>query len=224
VSEDWLSRWEQGRTGWHEANGSASLRQHWPQLPCVERVLVPLCGKTKDLIWLEARGLSVIGIELSRIAVEAFFAENRLSYSVIPDGALKQYRCNERDISIYYGDYFAFDGTPCDALFDRGALVALPANRRMAYARRTDGLLRADATRLVVTLEYDQARADGPPYSVESSEIDTLWPGLVRVSAIDDLQNAPPKFRDAGLERVVEVVWLSGNVVSASVSADRVPD
>jgi hypothetical protein len=80
-------RWEQGRTGWHEAIGSATLRQHWPQLPCGERVLVPLCGKTKDLIWLEARGLSVIGIELSRIAVEAIFAENRLSYSVIPDGA-----------------------------------------------------------------------------------------------------------------------------------------
>ena len=223
MSEDWLSRWEQGRTGWHEASGSAALRQHWPQLPAGKRVLVPLCGKTKDLVWLEARGLSVVGIELSRLAVEAFFAESGLSYSLIPDGPLKQYRCNERDISIFCGDYFAFDGEPCDALFDRGALVALPANRRALYARHTDGLLHANATRLVVTLEYDQARADGPPYAVDSAEIDSLWPGLVRVSATDDLRNAPPKFRDAGLERVIEVVWLSTDVVSMPASADRDP-
>ena len=38
-------------------------------------VFVPLCGKSLDLEWLRDRGHAVSGVEISAIAVEAFFME-----------------------------------------------------------------------------------------------------------------------------------------------------
>lgn len=209
MTEDWIARWEQGRTGWHEADGSAALKRHWPKMPEGTRVLVPLCGKSQDINWLEAQGHEVIGVELSRIAVEAFFTENKLDFSMSAHGELTRYRCAGRNISIFCGDYFALDYEPCDALFDRGSLVALPADRRAGYLRHTKRLLRPDATRMLITLEYEQSIADGPPWSVSAAEVKAAWPDLQRVSALDDLENSPPKFRDAGLDRLLEVVWLN---------------
>jgi thiopurine S-methyltransferase len=212
MKEDWLGRWEQGRTGWHEPGGNAALKRHWPELPPASRVLVPLCGKTPDLTWLEACGHHVVGAELSKLAILSFFSESELSYLTIPHGELTEYRCIEQDITIYCGDYFSLSAEtcePCDALYDRGSLVALEAERRADYVRHTNSLLRPNAFRMVIALEYDQSRVDGPPWSVDAAEINVLWPGLSRVSEVDDLANGPPKFRDAGLDCFREVVWLS---------------
>ena len=177
-------------------------------MPDGSRVLVPLCGKSRDMIWLETQGHHVVGAELSRIAVEAFFAENDLRYSVSQYGNMARYSCSDRQITVYCGDYFALECEPCEALYDRGSLVALPENRRAEYVRHTNSLLLPDAARLLITLEYDQSRVDGPPWSVSAAEIEALWPDLQRVSALDDLQNSPPKFREAGLDEIREVVWL----------------
>ena len=111
------------------------------------------------------------------------------------------------ELTIYCGDFFELDGLQCDAHFDRGALIAMPPNRRHAYAEHVDSLLRPRAERLVITLEYDQAVAAGPPYSVESEEVLSYWPDLERRSQREDIANAPPKFRDAGLETLTEVIW-----------------
>ena len=69
MTEDWLGRWDQGRIGWHEAAGNEGLKSHWPELPDGSSVLVPLCGKAPDLLWLAKRGHVVVGVELSDIAV-----------------------------------------------------------------------------------------------------------------------------------------------------------
>jgi thiopurine S-methyltransferase len=208
VAEDWLARWQQGRTGWHEIGGNSGLRRFWPELPARSRVLVPLCGKTPDLCWLEGRNLDVTGIELSPLAAEAFFSENGIAHSVFRKDGFRVYAGSDRKISIWCGDYFRFAGQAFDAVYDRGALVALPADMRAAFARHTDSLLRPDAGRLLITLEYDQAIADGPPFSVTADEVRHYWPMLRRVSEKDDLENCPPKFRQAGLKEIAEVVWL----------------
>lgn len=209
MAEDWLERWREGRTGWHEPDGSAALKNHWPALPKGSRVLVPLCGKAKDLAWLAARGLSVIGVELSPLAIEAFFEENGLRARRDDRGALPAWRARDTDLVIYCGDWFDFTTGACDALFDRGALVALPPDARPRYAAHTSGLLRPEAYRLVVTLEYEQSRVAGPPFSVSVRELAGYWPGLERIASRNDIDNAPPKFRDAGLTRFDEVVWRS---------------
>jgi len=204
VNEFWIERWQAGRTGWHEPAGSASLRKHWRGKG--RRVLVPLCGKSLDLVWLADQGNEVIGVELSALAIRAFFAEQNLEFTVADD-ELPAYQALDKPITILCGDYFELTSLRCDAHYDRGALVALPAKLRARYAAQTNALLELPAERLVITLEYDQNIVDGPPYSVSADELLGYWPELQSVDAYEDLANGPPHFRDAGLTTMVEKIW-----------------
>jgi thiopurine S-methyltransferase len=206
MSEPWLERWQEGRIGWHEPEGNASLQKYWTASG--KCILVPLCGKTRDLIWLEGQGNEVVGVEFSDLAIRAFFDENEIAYSLV-EGALTAYVAEDRPIKIYCGDYFEFSEGPFDGHYDRGALVALPPNLRNKYAEHTRSLLAADAAQLIISLEYDDSIATGPPFPVPADEIRSYWPGLERVAAYDDIENGPPKFREAGLDKMIEVVWRS---------------
>ena len=167
---------------------------------------MPMCGKTVDLLWLEEQGNEVVGVELSDIAVLAFFEENGIEYEPV-EGSLPGYRAVDRQISVYCGDFFSFTDGPFDAHYDRGALIALHAGLRPHYARHTSSLLADDAAQLVITVEYDQEICDGPPFSLAAEEVTGHWPRLTRHAVIDDTENAPPKFLEAGLEVLHEVVW-----------------
>ena len=209
MRDEWLARWDSGQIGWHEAGGNAALRKFWPRLTAGNRVLVPLCGKSPDLLWLAQQGLEVTGVELSEIAARAFFDEIGISFEIESCGSLLCFRGVEQAVTIVCGDYFQFSDEPFDALYDRAALVALPPELRPDYVTHTKTLLKPDAAQLLITLEYDQSRANGPPYSVLPDEVNSYWPGLQRAGDLSALNNMPPKFRDAGVNEFVEVVWLT---------------
>ena len=198
----WLNRWKEGRTGWHEPDGNRALQKYWSATG--RNVLVPLCGKSPDLLWLCERGNAVTGVELSRLAARAFFDEHGLQ--CVEEGNVL--RAVDAPIQIVVGDYFAFDETGFDALYDRASLIALPQALRPDYAAHTKALVSADAAHLLVSLEYDQSQADGPPFSVGGDEILGYWPDLRRVESRSDLDNSPPKFRS--LARLDEHVWMRG--------------
>lgn len=207
--DTWLERWREGRIGWHEAEGSALLKRYWPRLVRDSRVLVPFCGKTVDLLWLASQGLAVTGVEISEIAVKAFFEENDLGFDIETGGCLPCYAATTAPVRIYCGDYFDFDAAPFHSLYDRGSLVALPPHARPDYAAKTRSLLDDDAFRLVITLTYDESRVQGPPYSIAAEELLSYWPDLTCVYSHDDVDGGPPKFREAGLESLTESVWSS---------------
>lgn len=209
VPEDWLARWREGRTGWHQVDGHAALKKYWPELREGSRVLVPLCGKSRDLLWLAAKGCEVTGVELSPIAIKEFFAESGLPFIKSRD-TLPRYYNASAGISLVCGDYFEFSDEPFDALYDRGSLVALPADQRPLYVSHTKTLLKTDAKQLLITLEYDQGKASGPPYAVLANEVTRYWEDLLRVDSYDDIDNAPPKFQQAGLHELIEAVWKTG--------------
>jgi thiopurine S-methyltransferase len=208
MNEDWLERWQIGRTGWHEPGGNRNLQEHWSHSG--RRVLVPLCGKTPDLLWLEAQGNAVVGVELAEIAVRGFFDDNGLESEPV-DSDLPGWRAVGRDVTLYCGDFFEFREGPFDAHYDRGALVALSPELRKRYARHVSSLLSKDARQLVITLEYDQSVCDGPPFAMTEEEVLGHWPGLRRHAVVDDTDNAPPKFLEAGLQQMHEVVWITAD-------------
>jgi thiopurine S-methyltransferase len=120
---------------------------------------------------------------------------------------LPAYTAGDRDISIYCGDLFAFDEPGFTGWYDRGAFVATPAEQRRAYAEHINTLLADDVCRLLITLEYDDSIATGPPFSISEEEIRRYWPDLQVVDRYDDIENGPPKFRDAGLQEMFETIW-----------------
>lgn len=134
----WQGRWQRGETGWHRNEVMPLLRRHWPALVprAGERVLVPLCGKTLDMAWLAAHGQRVLGIELAREAIDAFFGQQRLTptSSETSSGSLHE----AGNVTILEGDAFAVDApflADCTLAYDRAALVALPATLRRRYAQ-----------------------------------------------------------------------------------------
>ncbi|MDJ0758696.1 MAG: thiopurine S-methyltransferase [Woeseiaceae bacterium] len=203
MHDEWLNRWQEGRIGWHEAAGNRALKTHWTATG--RNVLVPLCGKSPDLMWLCQQGNTVTGVELSSIAATEFFAEHGLEHRE-KDGV---FEALDKPLRIVVGDYFGFSETGFNALYDRAALVALPGSVRPAYAAHTQKLVDDGAFHLLVTLEYDQSRAAGPPYSVGGDELAAYWPELRRIESRSDIENSPPKFRS--LDALDEVVWLGGS-------------
>jgi len=105
--EFWHSRWAENRIGFHLTDINPLLVEYWPTLKPQrnERVLVPMCGKSNDLVWLAERHNQVVGIELSDIAVKAFFAENL--YTPLVTGVGHQLTYEFDEITIHCGDFFA---------------------------------------------------------------------------------------------------------------------
>src|SRR5690554_8101334 len=68
----WHEKWKSNQIGFHLDEANKLLIKHLPSLgvPKGCTVFVPLCGKRLDLVWLRSEGYSVIGVELSEIALE----------------------------------------------------------------------------------------------------------------------------------------------------------
>ena len=49
----WHQRWQEGRIGFHQGDINPWLRRYWSALDlhADARVLVPLCGKSSDMLW-----------------------------------------------------------------------------------------------------------------------------------------------------------------------------
>lgn len=185
AKEDWLARWRDGRIGWHRDEVTPMLRQHWfeLELPADTRVLVPLCGKTLDMHWLAGRGLEVLGVELSELAVQQFFAEAGLQPERWSTSQGVHYRAGR--VEIIVGDIFDVDASVlagCTAVYDRAALVALPPVQRHPYVRTVYDRLPAGSAGLLIALEYPQANMAGPPFSVPGTEVRELFAAEWKVS------------------------------------------
>ncbi|MGH8151023.1 MAG: thiopurine S-methyltransferase [Steroidobacteraceae bacterium] len=173
----WLARWREGRIGWHRSSVMPLLARHWPQLalPRGARVLVPLAGKSLDMIWLAAQGYRVLGVEWSPAAIEQFFAENRLA--PVERAAAHGSHFTAGDIELVCGDVMALGAevfADCAAVYDRAALIALSEPARRCYAEDVYAKLPPGCRGLLITLEYPQAERAGPPFSVEDDEVHRL--------------------------------------------------
>ena len=199
----WRQRWRDNQIGFHQEQVTPLLEQYWPHtgVAAGARVFVPLCGKTLDMPWLAARGHRVLGVELSQMAVDQFFAEQGL----VPEVRESQYGRHHvaGAIEIVCGDVFALDATAlagCEAVFDRAALIALPPALRRRYAE-VHARLPAGCRGLLVTLEYPQHEKSGPPFSVEEAEVDALlrhdW--SVKLLERRDILAGQPKFVEEGV-------------------------
>lgn len=152
----WLRLWRERRTEFHQHGVNLLLSRFWPAFAATvgSRVFVPLCGKSLDMLWLAERGHEVIGVELSPLAVEAFFRENHLRPSKRRQGRFTLWRHGR--IGILCGDYFALreaDLGPVDSVYDRAALTALPPILRSRYVAQLRRIVPDTAGVFLLTLE-----------------------------------------------------------------------
>lgn len=172
--EFWRERWQQKQIGFHQSTVHPMLLAYWSRLApkASESVFVPLCGKSLDMWWLREQGHEVVGVELSQLAVEQFFAEAKLTPQKTQVGSLE--RWSAQGVTIYCGDFFALTAEQvanCSLVFDRAALIALPLELRDRYRTHLNTILPKPARTLLITIEYAQNQMSGPPFSVPATEV-----------------------------------------------------
>lgn len=210
-TEFWHERWRTRQIGFHQSSPHPFLERWWPSLGALpgDRVYVPLCGKSLDMIWLGVRGHPVVGSELSPIAVQEFFGEFGPAASE-QHGRFRKHASGTCE--ILEGDALLLTPGllgPVQAAYDRAALVALPPSTRPAYASVFAELLPAGSRTLLIAFEYAQHLREGPPFSVEPQEIAELYGGKFAVRELErvDIIGDSPKFSEQGIESLHEVAY-----------------
>ena len=210
---DWISRWESNRIGWHAEQVNRHLNKYLDrfELSFGESVFVPLCGKTNDMQYLLEKNIKVIGVEMSNIAIEQFFSENNLDYSVSKIGQFVLYEGDR--IILYCGDFFDLDSKHLEnvkAIYDRASLIALDEDLRQKYAKHLSDIIEFDARILLLTLNYPQHQRSGPPFAVSKEEVKQLFNGsfdIQELYCIEDIENEP-MFQNLGVDFVEKAVYL----------------
>lgn len=174
----WLQFWRDQRVDFHQQIVNPLLAKFWPRLGLSSgsRIFVPLCGKSTDMLWLAKQGHEVIGVELSPIAVRAFFQENRLKASQKQLGQFALWKSGR--VSILCGDYFALTQAilgPIATVYDRAALTALPESIRQQYVAHLS-LLMPETIKVFLLTTEDADSQDTPEQAFGvADEIKSLY-------------------------------------------------
>ncbi|MBE9567471.1 MAG: thiopurine S-methyltransferase [Proteobacteria bacterium] len=220
----WLERWDNGQTGFHQQAVNPYLAYFYgekgpaPEQRKALKVFVPLCGKSKDMLWLAQGGYQVFGVECSERAVKDFFEENALNYrhAARDEHALYLNDAGENknlsSIEVYQGDFFSLKTDlfeDVSDVFDRASLIALPVDMRQQYADKMAYLLHRGTRILLVTLTYDQSQMGGPPFSVTEEEVNGLYAENFSVTKLcfKDIIDDEQRMKDRGLSSLVETVY-----------------
>lgn len=158
----WIQAWRKELTcDFHQTAVNKVLIEAWPfvKLEGIQSVFAPLCGKSLDMLWLVEQGFQVVGVEISPIAVKAFFDENGLHPRKSEMGAFTKWQAGA--IVIFCGDFFKLKRAQVgaiDYIYDRASLTALSPAQRQPYMRKVKKL--CNVPMLLLTLEEQLETAE----------------------------------------------------------------
>ena len=193
---DWLERWRKGTTGWHRSDINPQLIENINQLAeaRTQKIFVPLCGASLDMKYLIDQGFHVVGVELSSLAIDRFFNENKIDYKIskVEDFDLYQ----GKNIDIYCGDFFKLkknylNGAIC--VYDRAALIALNPDLQKKYVVHLKEILPNSSKILLLTMFYPHNEMEGPPFSVGDDNVEELFSDskeIKKISSVNDKESS----------------------------------
>ena len=209
---NWLEYWENNETNWHSDVVTQELEEYLGLLKIEpgDKVFFPLCGKSLDMLYMLNRGFSVIGVELSEIGIKQFFYENGLDFTISQVGEFDLY--SAKNIEIYCGDFFSLTSKYlCDvkAVFDRKSLIALDQNLRQKYVKHLNDIISLGVRILLITLHYPQHQMSGPPFSVDKSEVESLFSmafNYQELKSFQDIENGS-KLERSGVDYIENAAY-----------------
>ena len=186
----WHDMWASGIVGFHQAEMNAFLTDYWQKLGLTgdETVLVPLCGKSLDMLWLTKQGHKVLGVELSQQALDEFLTENNVTAQAVQHTHYCGYELES--LTLLCGDFFHLTAEDCQdvkAVYDRAAIVALPPEMRAQYVMHLRSILPKGTRYLMITMEYDQSLVPGPPFSVPEKEVCQLFSDVESIEKVHEV-------------------------------------
>lgn len=222
----WNERWETGKIAFHQSDIHFSLTEFAEKFfdrKSEGNILVPLCGKSKDMIFLLSLNYKVFGIEFSKIAVESFFLEAKLNYRVekLSENENIYYSNN---IIIFQGDLFNARKyssvleilNQTNYCYDRASMVAFNLKERILYAKFIKELPKL---KLILTPLFDygpripkkENEEVGPPFLVSENELQELYQENFKIELLKEKQlNVRENLLKEGITFEKEKVYLLG--------------
>lgn len=171
----WIKSWELGGfyTSFHRRDIHPYVLEYMtPDEIENKNILVPLCGKTVDMLYLAQYANKVIGVELVEEAILQFFSENNLPYQMLDEETYVS-----GNITLLKKDFMALTNAEIgliDWIYDRASLVALPYEMRVDYLRAIDRLSDVGTKQLIITLEYFPL-IDSAPFCIKPDEVEDYY-------------------------------------------------
>ena len=80
----WIEKWKENQIHFHKQEINPLLIKYLNYIKKDKNrtslnCLVPLCGKSLDMLWLQENLGTVLGIELSQLALDQFWEENQIT-------------------------------------------------------------------------------------------------------------------------------------------------
>ena len=196
--EFWHNRWQSQKIGWHREIYNDLLLKHWPNIDAIDagNVLVPLCGKSLDMLWLAEQGYTIVGLEMVQQAVEIFFSENQLEFDMIEIGKHKKF--SSHPFTIFQGDLFDLDigVIQADSWYDRAALIAIEPSKRENYVDQIRKQTKLGAVGLLITFAYPQEQMQGPPYALHDDDVISLFSDGFELECLEKIDLEDDKDRN----------------------------
>ncbi|XP_068189253.1 probable thiopurine S-methyltransferase isoform X2 [Antennarius striatus] len=214
---DWEQKWHDNKISFHQPEVHRLLEANIDKVidgRTSVRFFFPLCGKAVDMKWLADMGHSVVGVEISELAIRQFFEESNLTYSKEPVPAIPGamvYKNSEKNISIYQCDLFSFSSSidgQFQGIWDRGSLVAINPKDRDKYAALMTSLMAQDCRYLLWTIVYNAELYGGPPFSVPHEQVQSLYGTSCDLELLYSEESLKQKYQSWGVDSVTENVHL----------------
>lgn len=208
----WKQAWAADQIDFHQMQVNPLLQTYWPSLalPADAKVFVPLCGKSLDMAWLLSQHCRIVGVEVSPIAVAAFFAANQQIPQPSRQGKLTRWQTDQVD--IFCGDYFdlgAAELADVTAVYDHAAMQAFGPALRKRYVSHLANILPSACPVLLLSTGYPEV-GDAENSFVIDDEILALYQTRFSIELLHGEAGFETHagHEQAGTQRTEEKVYL----------------
>jgi thiopurine S-methyltransferase len=161
-------------------------------------ILVPLCGRTKDMIYLYNQGHTVVGCEWVDSVCVQFFSENNIPFTKSPIESLggSLYQSEDGRLRVYQCDFLLL--TPellnlkFDSVLDIQSLNHINPRDRKQYVRVVRSLVKDEFRYLLVTIEYEPFAHRGRPHSISYNAVKELFGSFSNIKFVAQVPASPP--------------------------------
>lgn len=189
----WESRWRKNNIGFHLSHVYEPLIRFWAEskLPVNPTVLVPLSGKSLDILWMMNQGARVVAVEAVEQAVAEFFSDHNITPEKTERYGFTIYRFET--LEFWVGDFFKLPTNEMPEfhlIYDKAAITALPEVIRSNYAEKIISRTNSGTRILTHHFEYNQQQMTGPPFSVPLSELNSYYSDMFKCKILDESSTA----------------------------------
>lgn len=172
--EFWCKIWEEGVIRFHQKDYNSQMVAFFKDRDLTDQsVLIPLAGKTKDILFFLEKGAKVTAVEFCQQAVVDFFTENKIPYTK------NENIYQGKNITFFASDFFNFSSTaPFDVLYDRASQVVFNRADRPRYYQQIAKLIHPKTLLLLGSIDHDGPEDFGPPFKISAQEISLAYQSM----------------------------------------------